>query len=671
MSVQALGWTLLHFTWQGTVVAAALAVALRLLRGRAPQLRYLAASGALFAMLALPVATFELLRTPRPEALEPTVAAEPQAAVQAGPTHAVESRTAGLRTGTGRGMAPYLPLVVGLWLTGVLVLSLRSLGGWLLVQRIRRGGLRPPRPDLEAMLGRLVHRLGVRSLVGLYESSLVHVPTAIGCLKPVVLMPAAALTSLSPDQIELILAHELAHVRRADYLVNLLQTAAETLLFYHPAVWWVSHRMRVERELVCDDLAVSACGDAVSYARALAELAALRPEEPLLAVAATGGGLADRVARLVGAEAGAVRGRLPMLTGTGLALALCAGVVVLAMAPRSTAQASTPRFRNQGPSAFQAPLWARAVPAGTSYAGSGTRAVLAAAVASPAPAPPAKAPAQPAAAARPAPQPSPSPKPRAFPLDRILELANAGVTPEYIDAMAGLGYPSLTVDELLELRSQGVGPDYVRALAQAGYRSLSADDLVRLRSHGVSPEDAEAFRREGLADVSLEELVALRDHGVGPEYLGALKQAGYGDLSVSRLIALRDQGVSADYVARMKALGYTNLSTTRLIALRSMGVTPEYVEGLAKLGYKGLDVTMLLGLRSMGVSPEYVRDLQSLGYSELPAGVLVELRSHGVTPDYVRELKAAGFDNLTPAELVRLRDRGVGGELLKRLRRRH
>src|SRR5207245_639661 len=132
------------------------------------------------------------------------------------------------------------------------------------------------------------------------RSALVEVPTLIGCLRPVVLLPASTLAGLSPAQLEALLAHELAHVRRLDYLVNLGQTTAETLLFYHPAVWWVSHRMRVEREHCCDDAAVAVCGDAVGYARALAELEGRRTLAPVLAVAADGGSLWSRVARLVG-----------------------------------------------------------------------------------------------------------------------------------------------------------------------------------------------------------------------------------------------------------------------------------------------------------------------------------------------------------------------------------
>jgi uncharacterized protein (TIGR03435 family) len=143
-------------------------------------------------------------------------------------------------------------------------------------------------------------RLRLRRRVHVVDSPLVDTPTALGWLRPVVLLPIAALTNLAPMQVEAILAHELAHIRRHDYFVNLLQTLAETLLFYHPAVWWVSARIRAEREHCCDDVAVSVWGDAVGYASALAELETWRMEQlRTLVLAATGGSLLDRVRRVL------------------------------------------------------------------------------------------------------------------------------------------------------------------------------------------------------------------------------------------------------------------------------------------------------------------------------------------------------------------------------------
>lgn len=168
------------------------------------------------------------------------------------------------------------------------------------MHQLARRHVQPLAGSWPAHLEELARRLGLRRSVRLLESATINTPLAMGWLKPTVLLPASALSGLAPEALEALLAHELAHIRRHDYLVNMLQTAVETLLFYHPAVWWVSHRMRVEREFCCDDLAARTCGSPVTYARALAEMEALRVVVPRPALAANGGSLLERVARLVG-----------------------------------------------------------------------------------------------------------------------------------------------------------------------------------------------------------------------------------------------------------------------------------------------------------------------------------------------------------------------------------
>ena len=186
------------------------------------------------------------------------------------------------------------------WLAGVTVLSARLCAGWLFLQRLRLRATQPVAAAWEAALRRLAARLRVSRPVRLVESTLVEVPSVVGWLRPVILLPASMLGGLTLGELEALLAHELAHIRRHDYLVNLVQTALETLLFYHPAVWWASRAIRHEREACCDDIAAAACGDRLHYARALAHMEELRVASPRLAVAASGGSLAHRIARLLG-----------------------------------------------------------------------------------------------------------------------------------------------------------------------------------------------------------------------------------------------------------------------------------------------------------------------------------------------------------------------------------
>jgi WD40 repeat protein/beta-lactamase regulating signal transducer with metallopeptidase domain len=196
----------------------------------------------------------------------------------------------------------HLAWVAAGWMLGVCVLSMRLLLGWIAIERLKRIGIRPVGDDLRARLDDLARRLRIARSVRLLESALAEVPTVMGWLKPVVLLPARACTGLPADQIEAILAHELAHVKRFDYVINGLQVLVETLLFYHPVVWWLSGAIRREREQCCDDVAASLCGGPFVYARALIAVEALRGRAPGLALAAGSRGslLRRRILRLLG-----------------------------------------------------------------------------------------------------------------------------------------------------------------------------------------------------------------------------------------------------------------------------------------------------------------------------------------------------------------------------------
>jgi beta-lactamase regulating signal transducer with metallopeptidase domain len=229
-----------------------------------------------------------------------------------------------------------MPALVLLWLAGSLAMSMRLAGGWVWLQWLRRRPDTLPAPDPEQLaLLRLCQRMGVASNLRLLVCRSVPGPTVLGWLKPVILIPPALLAGLSPLHLELILAHELAHVLRHDYLVNLLQSIAEVLFFFHPAVWWLSNRIRQEREQASDDLAVHFCGDALDYAQALTTLEALAsgnpisPSAPRLALAARGGDFMSRIQRLISPTAPT---QLAPRAGLAVLLLLGAGYALQARA---------------------------------------------------------------------------------------------------------------------------------------------------------------------------------------------------------------------------------------------------------------------------------------------------------------------------------------------------
>ncbi|HEY1760048.1 MAG TPA: M56 family metallopeptidase [Bryobacteraceae bacterium] len=293
-AVQALGHSLLHFLWQGSLLALLFWMMKTIVPSSAARVRY---AGASLIMLMMPVALLITVAQDfrnQPAAIQvPSPAPHPAFVPPLGTVLSSASSSA-----PGIGITGW---VVFLWSFGVLLLSLRAAGGWMRAQRLKRG-VRCADSELHQMMARLKHRLGMSAPVRLYTSAMIEVPTVIGWVRPYLLLPVTTLTGLSESQLESILAHELAHIRRHDYLVNLIQTAVETVLFYHPAVWWVGRQMRIEREHCCDDIAVAVCGNAVEYAGALAELEQIRGRVPEPALAATGGELLVRIRRLLGQQ---------------------------------------------------------------------------------------------------------------------------------------------------------------------------------------------------------------------------------------------------------------------------------------------------------------------------------------------------------------------------------
>lgn len=319
----AAGWTLFHSLWQGVLIAIILAATLAVTRSA--RLRYCAASLAMCAMLLSFAVTLLCL-----------VPAHHGAGINGHIAALAANQSAGISDALKEPhrIADVLPWLVPFWIAGVLLFYLRQLASWIWARRLRRTGVCSPPRFWQERLEVLAARLGISRAVALLESGLAGVPVVIGHLRPVILMPVGLLAGLPAGQIESILLHELAHVRRHDYLVNLLATSVENLLFYHPVVWWISGVMRTEREHCCDDVAVSLSGDAREYASALATLEQRRWDAAQPALAATGGNLVNRIRRLILPAEGPSSALTPVVS---------AGILILTAAVGLTAwQEKTP-----------------------------------------------------------------------------------------------------------------------------------------------------------------------------------------------------------------------------------------------------------------------------------------------------------------------------------------
>ena len=298
--VRAFGWSLLHFVWQGFAVAAVLACVLKLLSRQSAQLRYLVACGGLVLITILPLVTFGYLVMTTNAADHTTT----QFVLKNGPAMAAHGSFSGT---AGPWLSPIavmldrsLPGMLTVWSAGVALFLVGLNIGLIAAQKMKSLATQRVSVELQLAFLNLTHRLGVKRAVRLAGSTLVQVPTLIGWLRPVILIPVGCFVGLSPAQIEAVFAHELAHIWRHDYLVSVLQSLVEAILFYHPAVWWVSTQVRRERENCCDDIAVRANGDSLAYAKALSLLEEYRSAYPVVNLGANGGALAMRIRRLLG-----------------------------------------------------------------------------------------------------------------------------------------------------------------------------------------------------------------------------------------------------------------------------------------------------------------------------------------------------------------------------------
>ena len=483
-TIVALAWALVHFIWQGAAIALVAGFASAALRRARPTTRYAVLCGALAAMLLVPLATFVVLRLP-------SAATPSPASAVAGSFAPVMAAAAGSSAALSAAEPNWFTWLVRIWLAGVVIFSLRSISGWALAQRLRSWKTSPAAESVERAARSLCERLGIRRAVRILNTAATEVPATLGWLRPVVLLPISAFTVLTPEQIELLIAHELAHVRRHDYLVNLVQTAVETVLFYPPAVWWVSRRIRAEREHCCDDLAVAACGDVKQYVRALAALEGMRGSPAALVVAADGGSLLARIQRLLKLEPRSRSGP-PAWLGAFVPAAVILAAVFSATPPAAVAETSpTPTGK---PSGFLGELTAAGYPKLT--------------------------------------------------VDEIIALKDHGVEPRYVKAMlpAGLGVPD--VPQLIRLHDHAVSPEFVASMVSSGFVSdLDFETVIRLRENDARGDDMGRIRALGFGPYTAREVITLRQYDVTADRLRNMKQQGFENMTLEQILKLRRSGV--------------------------------------------------------------------------------------------------------------------------------
>ena len=593
---QAVAWTLIHFCWQAAAIAAAYRLASALIARRSSQTRYLVALSALLLMFATAVATFawELRTSASASSFAATAENFPASLgvdfprstapglVAATPQSSPHATFASLFP-----IATLLPWIDGLWLLGVFALSLRSLGGWWYLRRLRLAASAEAPASVAAAFQRISRILGLSRAVALRLSTAIDSPLTMGTLRAIVLLPLSAVTLLSPEELEVVLAHELAHVYRADFFWNILQTIAETLFFFHPAVWWLGARIRHERELCCDDLALQICPNPIVYAHALVHLEEQRSRRLHFAMALDGhqshATLLTRIARILGEPMTRIPSR--RLRPFSLAAA-CAGLLVILL-PVPHLMASL----NPKPQTAPAPAVTVAPAVNTSVTAPVVAPVIATEVAihaaKPTPLPDQQASSTPEATPSPASSSDEKPTPSARPHS------------DYIDQMKAAGY-DVDLDKLIAMKIQGITPEYARSMANAGFGKLSADELVSCKIQGVTPEYITQLKQQGFEINKVEDAVSFRIFNITPEFVSGMKSAGFDGLTSKQLLNMRIQGVTPEYARTLKQK-FPGVTADDLVQARIFHIDDDFIAQASKHGFNNLPFKKLIQLRISGL----------------------------------------------------------------------
>jgi len=447
------------------------------------------------------------------------------------------------------------------------------------------------------------------------------------------------------------------------------------VLFFHPAVWWLSRTVRDRREVCCDEIAVQSCAGAAVYARALLRLEEQRTVKLRLAMAlgGCGGSLLGRVRKVLGEDM-AMEGR--MTSGVSVAAA-GALVIALLLGPKVGEAVATPMV------AAAQPVVAHVV------------AKLPRAMVSQIEKPNARMAAPPVAEAPEISAPSPrsesmpvvTPLPTPSPTPWFAPVAGIDVTPSpdvatalvkemgfqeasgtgsskgsaYLDEMRAAGYPldlNNDLNELVALKSMGVTPEYAKAMGAAGLGKPTVHELIALKSMGVTPEYVTGLKGSGIAPKDFHEVVTEKSLGVTPEYAAEMKQKGFGDLSVHELVTMKSLGVTPEYAAEMKQKGFGDLSVHELVTMKSLGVTPEYAAAMKQKGFGDMSVHELISLKAQGMTPEYAGWLKQ----QFPQATTEELQRAAIfhlDDKFVADAKAHGFDSKNLDKLLRLKMSGL------------
>jgi beta-lactamase regulating signal transducer with metallopeptidase domain len=448
-------------------------------------------------------------------------------------------------------------LLLVVYAVGVVLLTVRLLVDRFMVRRLVHDATEVIHPDWLTLFSECASEIGVRGHPRLLSSKDRATPMAVGIRRPAIVVPSAA-DAWPLEMRRAVLLHELAHIARRDCLTQTAAALACALYWVHPGTWWLARRLRIERELACDDLVLSAGTDAYDYAGHLLELAYTRPGPAMPALAVGMAEPRQLEARMLALLDRARNRALPTRLGRIAAIAIFAAAMVPIAAASVVAGQPADGMRQTDQSRHDL--------RSASLEGIARRWLSVDYW-------------------------------RHTATDQLSRLANEW---SYLSEMRQLGYSAADVNVLFRLRQRGVTPTFVRSLAAEGLSGLSTDDLLTAANHGISAAYVRDLKELGYHPLDIEALTRLRSHGIDGEFIRELGAVGFTKLSMDDLVRSRSHGISPEYISELSSLGYQRLSLDDLILLRSHGAAEDLIRSANERAGTRLSVDQLAVLASHG-----------------------------------------------------------------------
>lgn len=597
----------------------------------------------------------------------------------------------------------WLAIVAIVYATGAFILMLHLALQQRDLRRLARQATEVRDPEWTRLLSDCARSLEVDRSVRLLRSREQSMPMAFGARRPAILIPAVADT-WPADRRRAVLLHELAHVARYDCLTQMFAFAACAMYWFHPAAWWIARRLRVERELACDDRVIAAGTLARDYAGHLLEIAYAFGSHRAPALAVSMARPRQLEGRMLAVLDAARNRRVPAVRARLVGIALAAALLVPlaaaapsvvsttpadareaeATAPAPQQPATTgPQLKEMPPVAEVARRIVRAAAAAVGVVqefGVGTWEIR---------------PSRTEGSVQLRLRELNSESGTNVRIDQLDGLTPALLTgtdgpvsfrirrdagtlnftgvfrsgvgagtfshtadPNFAAQLAKRGYAAPTDREQYQMTRYDVGFGFIDELNKQGYAKTTTAELVRAGQHGVQATFVREMAAAGYRLGSLDALITLRDHGVTPSYVRGLAEQGFKGLPADELRRARDHGITPEFVRAMREAGYASLTMDQLIRARDHGVTAEYVRGMRDAGYGAVSLEQLVNARDHGVTVEFVRELGAAGHGKLAIEHLVRARDHGISPAYVRDMRQLGH-TVPLDELIRARSHGV------------